>query len=239
MGHPASGIGILLMNRITDIHGHFVFGVDDGAMNMEMSIEMIRMSRAQGVRDIICASHSWGNRDRYTRNFAELRSRVLQEMPDVALHPGTEIACDYGYMPMTIKQLNEGRLSTLGSSRHALLEFGTHVSGEELMRCVECVNNAGYTAVIAHPERYIQLPADAAAMAFIRNNRIPLQINAYSLVEEKNLAIRSFARALLSEGLVAYVGSDGHRVEHRTPSISTCVGCVMSSCLPEYGGSGR
>ena len=39
-------------HRIADIHMHVIPGVDDGAYDMEMSLEMIRQAVSQGVRTI-------------------------------------------------------------------------------------------------------------------------------------------------------------------------------------------
>ena len=38
--------------KISDIHTHILYGIDDGAYNCEMSMELIRMEYEQGVRDI-------------------------------------------------------------------------------------------------------------------------------------------------------------------------------------------
>ena len=45
------------MFKIVDIHGHYVFGVDDGAETLPMALEMINSVCAQGVTDIVCTSH--------------------------------------------------------------------------------------------------------------------------------------------------------------------------------------
>ena len=47
-------------HSLTDVHGHYVFGVDDGPSSLEMSMKMIRSAWQQGVWAIVCTSHSWG-----------------------------------------------------------------------------------------------------------------------------------------------------------------------------------
>ena len=48
------------MTKIVDIHGHYVFGVDDGAETLPMALEMINSAYAHGVRNIVCTSHDSG-----------------------------------------------------------------------------------------------------------------------------------------------------------------------------------
>ena len=45
------------MTKIVDIHGHYVFGVDDGAETLPMALDMIHSACVQGVTDIVCTSH--------------------------------------------------------------------------------------------------------------------------------------------------------------------------------------
>ena len=40
-----------------DIHSHIVFNVDDGADNIEQSIEMIKEMITNGVTELICTPH--------------------------------------------------------------------------------------------------------------------------------------------------------------------------------------
>ena len=43
---------------MTDLHMHVVPHVDDGAIDMKMSLEMLKMAHEQGVRKVLCTSHS-------------------------------------------------------------------------------------------------------------------------------------------------------------------------------------
>ncbi|MDO4483080.1 MAG: ADP-ribosylglycohydrolase family protein, partial [Clostridia bacterium] len=48
-------------HKIVDMHCHVVPGVDDGAANLPMALEMLRMEVAQGVKHVACTSHNWTN----------------------------------------------------------------------------------------------------------------------------------------------------------------------------------
>ena len=70
------------MYRVVDVHGHYVFGVDDGARSLTMSLEMIKDAYDQGVRDIFCTSHDSAHVLVYKRNL-ELLRECLAEIQDM------------------------------------------------------------------------------------------------------------------------------------------------------------
>ena len=41
-----------------DVHAHIVYGVDDGAVDTDMSLAMLRDMQRQGVQAVVCTSHS-------------------------------------------------------------------------------------------------------------------------------------------------------------------------------------
>ena len=42
---------------MVDIHSHILFGIDDGPIEIEESIDMIRQAVSVGYTDIVCSSH--------------------------------------------------------------------------------------------------------------------------------------------------------------------------------------
>ena len=44
---------------VVDIHTHVLPGIDDGSKSSEMSLEMLRESKAQGVDTVIATSHCY------------------------------------------------------------------------------------------------------------------------------------------------------------------------------------
>ena len=220
---------------VVDCHGHYNFDIDDGSLSLEMSVDMIRRAQNHGVSDIICTSHSWGSLENYKSNLSKLQFAIKNEKIEIRLHPGTEIFCTEKMIPKIIDKLNAGYLLPLGTSKHILLEFDCNVNAIEILRCVKQLSElTDYVPVIAHAERYYNLADDVSALQILKNWKIPIQINAYSLVEEKNPIIRDFARKLLSKGMVRFVGSDAHRTTHRPPNIASGTEFIYKHCNKEY-----
>lgn len=226
--------------KVVDTHGHYVFGVDDGASTIEMSVAMIRAAHKQGVHDIICTSHSWGNYQSYQERIAKLRERITAEKIPVQLHMGSEIACSKRSLGVIIDQLENGYLLPLGTSNYILLEFDSDVEGIEILRCVKQImehpafGGKMYKPVIAHIERYHCFQENPAQLKTLKAWGIPMQINAYSLVEEKNAATKKLAQILLKNKLVTFVGSDAHRTTHRPPNIKSGIDYIYKNCDGKY-----
>ena len=226
--------------KMVDTHGHYVFGIDDGASTIEMSVAMIRAAYKQGVQDIICTSHSWGNYQAYQERIGELRDYIAAEKIPVRLHMGSEIACSERTLGVIIDQLESGYLLPLGTSNYILLEFDPNVEGIEILRCVKQImelpefGGKMYKPVIAHIERYHCFQKNPALLKTLKAWNVPMQINAYSLVEEKNESTKELARMLLKNKLVTFVGSDAHRTTHRPPNIKSGVDYIYQNCDGQY-----
>ena len=116
-----------------------------------------------------------------------------------------------------------------------MLEFDTDISAKEVLSYVkQLLEDTEYVPVIAHAERYPSLNEDETALKVLRNWKIPIQINAYSLVEEKNHGVRDFARKLLDHKIVTFIGSDAHRLDHRPPNVMSGLMYIYEKCDKNY-----
>lgn len=220
---------------LIDTHGHYVFGVDDGAASLDMAVEMVRMAQAQGVTDIICTSHDQARRECYLPNLAALTDRLQQEGILVRLYPGCEIYCTQYTFPTILEQLHQGQLPPMGNSKYVLLEFHPYVEPGDLLYFVNQVRKqTEFLPIVAHIERYFILQEEPAALDVLRQWEIPVQINAYSLVEEHDDRIRGFARKVLAEQRVTFIGSDAHRTTHRPPKVTKGMEYIYRTCDEAY-----
>ena len=116
-----------------------------------------------------------------------------------------------------------------------MLEFPLFATAEDIVSCVRgVVELTSFTPIIAHAERYDCLKYDVSAYNELKHRRIPIQINAYSLVEEKNTFRREFARQLLKDKMVMFIGSDAHRTTHRPPNVKSGIDYIYENCDKDY-----
>lgn len=221
--------------RMVDIHAHVVPCVDDGPYFMDAAIRMLRASYMQGIRDVFCTSHSWGSCEDYTKNYIALQKRAADSGLEIRLHQGCEIDCSATEIRSIVHAVNCGRYHTLGNSDYVLLEFDRYIEKEELL---DAINQ--YSAlrnnhiVVAHIERLYCLYEDEMSINLLQSLGCLFQLNAYSLVEEHKEATRNFARRMVEQQRIAFLGSDMHRLEHRPPNVDSSVEYVYRHCSLDY-----
>ena len=133
-----------------------------------------------------------------------------------------------------IRKLNAGKYPTMCCTRYVLTEFNPKwYSQVDADYCIGKLLSAGYTPIIAHVERY-PLPS-IECVRKMKHAGALMQINAFSIVNEKKERTRNNANALLSERLVDFIGSDAHRLDHRPPVIADGVASLIERYTEDYG----
>ena len=205
-----------------DIHCHILPGLDDGAPDIDTSILMAEIGAESGVTDIIATPHTnqAGRFENYASPgtdavFSALCDEIASREIPVRLHPGMEV---YG-SGMVPEMLRDGKLVTLAGSRYFLIEFGFRDDPDRMERILDGLLEAGVVPVVAHPERY-ELIQDHPNRLFRWASRgILLQSNKGSFTGFFGRKPRELAFAMVARGLTAFVASDAHGYEHRTPAL--------------------
>jgi len=206
------------MNYI-DCHSHLLPGVDDGSQSMEESLRNLRLLRAQGVTKAILTPHVnsdyikdyWLDtpipNNTLLRVFEELRAKCGEEperYPD--LFPGSE----FYYDPRKGGPVDP---IPMCGSRYVLLELPYESTLDDVKDAVQAVKGAGYSVMLAHPEKYSAFKDDwQNALTWLRDHQdVKVQIEAWDTGKNKLYAWRFI------ESRTAHVlGTDSHG-DHRPP----------------------
>lgn len=223
-----------IMYNICDIHSHIIPQVDDGAIDLNMSIQMLRDAYNQGTRSIICTSHSYGDIMKYYENLNIVKEELKRQNINAALYSGCEIYCSDYNIDIIIKELHNNQLPTMNYTKYVLMEFSTDASISEIINCIEKIISNGFRVIIAHVERYKNLFINAEAINFLKNIGCLFQVNSYSLWDEKNGNIRAAAQWMLKEKFVSFVGSDAHQTIHRPYAIKNGINYILETCDVQY-----
>lgn len=135
-----------------DWHSHILPGVDDGPADIEQSVAIAAFLAARGVTEVYCTPHLMrgcyeaGN-DAVRRGVVHLQERLDTSGIRITLRSGREYCLDEYLQAALDDPL------PLGDSRLVLVEIPPHATADMVRRLLYDVVRAGFTPVLAHPER--------------------------------------------------------------------------------------
>lgn len=218
-----------------DMHCHIVPGVDDGAKDMEMSMEIARLYADNGFKKVINTSHFLGEGNGSTRfeleeSFKRLNEQLETEGIGLEVLPGNEL-----YMSMDIvNDLESGRALTLNNSRYVLIELPSSdfpLYTEDILYELQI---KGYKPIIAHPERNRRIISDPNLLVDLINKGNLAQMNYHSLEGMYGKDVMKTADSLLKNRLFHFLGTDTHSNGRRSPNVSKIIKLIETKVGKDY-----
>ncbi len=200
----------------TDIHSHFIPGLDDGAKSMEDSLEMIMAMESLGYKKLITTPHVIS--DSY-KNTPETILGGLSKLKEAVTKAGIgmelEAAAEY-YLDYDLKNKIEQRnILTFGADKKYLLwEISFVNPPENLNDTIFSMQTHGYTPVLAHVERYNFWHRDYQKYEQLASRGVLLQMNINSLTGHYSGETKKAAQWLIDNNLISLLGSDCHHIGH-------------------------
>lgn len=221
-----------------DIHSHIIPAVDDGAVDLDEALDMLKIAVKNGTSDIVATPHYLADNLRCAGlSASELKARfdVLKEaaakhVPDINLHFGAEMY-SVGNIEAVIRS---GNVISLNNNGYVLVEFAFNDSPKRALEIVRVLETAGYNVVIAHPERYVFVKDNPRLIVPFLETGALLQINPQSILGDCDPVEQDVALSFLENSLAAVVASDSHSVFKRSPDMSDAYSFVFLNFSPEY-----
>jgi len=220
---------------VVDLHMHVIPDVDDGARDVYESIDLLVLAEKQGVTDVFCTSHngySVEDSDAYQKAFDFLKKTAEEAEIKIKLHKGCEVLCAAEYIDDIIYGLDEGIFPTLGETKYVLTELYMDTKPSEAIQIIKALKEHGYIPIIAHMERNINITGPMVGMLI--NCGALMQVNAFSFVDEEDESFKQRARELLNSKYIHFIGSDGHRTNHRPPKIDNGIQYILDNSEHSY-----
>lgn len=215
---------------MTDLHTHILPGMDDGAKTVEMSLEMLRMERDQGVDTVVLTPHLYRDRERPSR-FLDRRSaaeetllKALMALPaeERRTLPRLELGAEVAWVPNLAEWPELPRLC-MGHGKYLLLELPMNPWNEQMFRQLyELMGRTGLTPVIAHIERYIKMQKPEY-IAEVLSLGVPVQVSSEPLLHPLS---RGKVLKLLRQRQAEYIASDCHNTTSRPPNLGPAMEIV-------------
>jgi protein-tyrosine phosphatase len=193
-----------------DIHSHILFAVDDGARNLEESMEHIQKAIDLGYTGIVCSTHYKIHKfenENYNKNFKILENEVLKRKLPITLYKGNELDLR-GDIIKVLENVN-----TINSSRYILVEFTLSLVYDAYIKIIDSLLDRGYIPVLAHVERYPYIKFNEFAKLYDKKVVFQMNLSTVSNMSKK-------VRFLLKNGYINVVASDAHKVGDRDYEVS-------------------
>jgi tyrosine-protein phosphatase YwqE len=203
-------------NRIVvDMHSHFLPGIDDGADNLDDSLEIIKGLMELGYTKAIATPHIMGD---FFKNTPEIILKKLLEVKDHLKKNNidfqVEAAAEYYLDEMFIEKLDKGDPLLSFGNKYLLFETSYINQPGYLPEAIFKLKSLGYKPVLAHPERYTYLYSGFDKFKEIFEREIYFQLNINSLAGYYSPAARKFAVKLIENNMVHFAGTDAHGPRH-------------------------
>lgn len=198
----------------TDIHSHFIPGIDDGAQTIEDSITLIREMQSMGFKNIITTPHIKFDHYPNTRLIIEqglhtLRQALVENNIEMPVKAAAEYFVDDHFM-----QLLENEPLLTIRNNEILIEFSFVFEPMGLFDTIFKIQTHGYRPVLAHPERYSFFHSKPNMYSELKYRGCLFQLNTISLSGYYGRVVKDIADSMLEKNLYDYCGSDMHHIRH-------------------------
>ncbi|GAA4321188.1 capsular polysaccharide biosynthesis protein [Pontixanthobacter gangjinensis] len=203
-----------LIEGITDFHNHILPGIDDGAKNIEESLQLIKAFAEIGIKDFVATPHVIGD---YYPNTPQTISQAYQNLKKNLVDPeNTRInyAAEY-MMDQHFMDITEGDNILPVCNGKVLVEMSYFQPPLNLNEILFKLQNNSFSPILAHPERYVYYHSkNLSKYADLKSRGCEFQLNMLSLTGHYGAGIQKTAFQLLENNHIDYICSDVHRLDH-------------------------
>jgi protein-tyrosine phosphatase len=200
---------------VTDIHSHILPGIDDGAPDIETSVQLIQGLYNLGIRKSIATPHIIGD---MFRNTPQTISEALEKATTACKNAGIDIALSAAAEYMLddfFLELLQKKEPLLTLEKNILLtEISYTSTPQNLPEITAAIIAEGYLPILAHPERYHYYQQNFDAFYHLKAMGFVLQVNILSLTGYYGKRAEKAAKFIMEKDLAQLVGTDLHHHNH-------------------------
>lgn len=201
--------------NFVDIHLHILPGIDDGAKNLDESVDLIKRLRSYGIKNFVTTPHImqdiWENTPEIIQPKLNELSTHLKSIgiTDVTIRAAAEYMLDDHFNTL----LKNKNLLTIKDS-YILVEISFLNPPLNLYEILFNIQIEGYKPILAHPERYAFYHENFNEYQKLKDAGCLFQLNLLSLSNYYGKYVNTVALKLLQENKYDFVGTDTHHQRH-------------------------
>lgn len=215
-----------------DFHSHILPGIDDGAQEVETSVEMLRVSALSGVNTVIATSHCYPVNGEAVAEFPEKRDRAYNLLQ-------SRLRSEKGIFPHIIRGAEVHIYSGLSkmkgldalcieNTEYILLEMPYEKWKDDVFEEIYQITRLGFKPILAHLDRFM---SQEALFPDLLSLNVLCQINASAFFGS---AMRKKLLTLFSGDGVHVIGSDMHNLTSRPPNLAEAYEIIEKKFGWEY-----
>ncbi len=200
----------LIPNEYVDIHSHLLPNIDDGVKTVHQSAYIIEQLHQLGIKKIITTPHVmkdvWPNTTAIINSKCQEMAKVLTSL-DISVK--LEASAEYMLDDLFYERIKEKDIIPL-PKKYLLVEMSTFSPPLNLNEMLFEIKLAGFTPILAHPERYSFYQDDMNKYKTLKDQGVFFQLNLLSLSGYYGEKVKSTAIKLLNNDYFDFAGSDIH-----------------------------
>ena len=204
-----------------DLHTHLIYGIDDGSLSEEMTINMLRQAYKGGTKHLVLTPHYFPGYFQAPKKVVkekceEIKALAKRENINLEIYCGQEVY----YNDKILDQYEDELIGTINDSDYMLIELNMRdFSKDEVLDNIYELQVQGIKPIIAHPERYrVFLKKPELINEFIEEGYL-FQLNSGSLTGYFGKDVKRLAETFVQNKIYSFIGSDAHRDENRNPNM--------------------
>ena len=201
---------------LPDIHNHILPGIDDGASDVEASLELIQKYRDLGITKFIATPHIMND---YYPNSPKNINDALKELQnalekDLLKEIQVKAAAEYMMDQAFLELLEKEDLLCLHENM-VLVEMSYFQAPINLNEILFKLQTLKYRPVLAHPERYAFFHSKSLnKYEELKSRGCLFQLNILSVLGHYGRHIQDAAFLLLDKNMIDFIGTDTHQPRH-------------------------
>lgn len=213
------------MTSIIDIHSHILPGLDDGAKDMDMTMEMIRIYKKNGVNKLIATPHYVKNSSMSTsiEKNKEVLERVRQEIEIAGLDFEIFLGHEIYLCRDILDKLKSGKVATMNGTSYVFIELPQMDIPDYTRELIRELIDEGYRPILSHPEKNTLIIEDINIVYDFIEDGALIEVDIPSIYGNFGRDVRRASEELLKHKMVHFLGTGAHSSIRRTPRIDSGV----------------
>ncbi len=216
-----------------DFHSHILPEVDDGARNVEMSLEMLKNAYRDGIETVVATSHIYMGDESDIDKFLERRNAAYDilcnamakdggKFPEIRL--GAEV-----HVRRHIGRFESVPRLAIGGTDYILLEMPMHRRWhQEHFEAIYNLTTLGLKPIMAHIDRYFSNRNDFENLKAVG---AIFQVNADAFLYK---SVRKEMLKLYYDGYIHLLGSDMHNLRERPNRLKEAYDIISEKFGAEF-----